>query len=482
MVSASSEEELSELLGSPSSRGGQAKDRRYGSNGNQSASDSSWQEGHSDVFQTHGPSTSEGSKCWSRAVQVPVLVVLVGVLTASVSVLVNVSIKFSYPVSKSFMEHHASLPLYCAYCVALALLSNAVTQGLCPEAAGGGIPEVKTLLDGSYKRALVLPRTVLAKALGLILSSAAGLSVGKEGPFVHIAVAISDIMMHQPCFKRLLTSDAKKLEIFACAAAAGVGATFGTPFAATMFSIEVTAGYFMIRNLPMCLLCAISGTLTMSLLGYDRVFSLFSDMPKMAQGYHAVDLISFVLLGVVSGFLGCVFIVLVKWAVNFRNDFLNKADPSNACVRRYCYVFVVSIVVAPLVYAEMRAGLPSISGDQHSIVNYMFQITPLGLSIPLLLFLPFKLLVTVACVTLPLPVGLFTPVFLIGGTMGRIFGEGLRLVSNHFLEFHGKSNFVTLQPWEFALIGSAAFSGGVTRAISTALIILELSGEHHLSK
>ncbi|CAN0152066.1 unnamed protein product, partial [Ectocarpus sp. 8 AP-2014] len=36
------------------------------------------------------------------------------------------------------------------------------------------------------------------------------------------------------------------------------------------------------------------------------------------------------------------------------------------------------------------------------------------------------------------------------------------------------------QPWEFALIGSAAFSAGVTRAVSTAVIVFELSGENHL--
>ena len=119
-------------------------------------------------------------------------------------------------------------------------------------------------------------------------------------------------------------------------------------------------------------------------------------------------------------------------------------------------------------------------GDQHSIVNYMFQTAPLGLSVPLVLYLPFKFFVTIACVTLPLPVGLFTPVFLIGGTTGRIVGEVLRLMDAHVLQKRGVEGFITLQPWEFALIGAAAFSSGVTRAISTALIILELSGEHHL--
>lgn len=45
-----------------------------------------------------------------------------------------------------------------------------------------------------------------------------------------------------------------------------------------------------------------------------------------------------------------------------------------------------------------------------------------------------------------------------------------------FYLFHSKNQ----KPWEFALIGSAAFSAGVTRAVSTAVIVFELSGENHL--
>lgn len=44
----------------------------------------------------------------------------------------------------------------------------------------------------------------------------------------------------------------------------------------------------------------------------------------------------------------------------------------------------------------------------------------------------------------------------------------------------GRTKSKNRQPWEFALIGSAAFSAGVTRAVSTAVIVFELSGENHL--
>ncbi|GMI08808.1 hypothetical protein TrVE_jg6427 [Triparma verrucosa] len=422
-----------------------------------------------------------------KMMQTPTIVILIGVLTACIAVVVNVLTSKIYPLRKEIVFGIPDEQLYVKYglylCCALlaANLSNFVTQWICPEAAGGGIPEVKTLLDGSYKRALVTPRTILAKSVGLTLAISAGFSVGKEGPFVHMAVSIADTLMRMAPFRHLAKNDAKRLEILACAAAAGVGATFGTPFAAVLFSIEVTAGYFMVRNLPRSFLCAISGTLSITFWGYNKAFALFSDFPKMAQGYHMRDLVSFVLLGVLCGLLGCVFVVGVKKAVEVRNTFLGRDgdDPNKVARLRYLYVTIVTIVVSPFIFYDMTNGVASF-GDQHSIVNYMFQMAPLGLTTPLLLYLPFKFFVTIMCVTLPLPVGLFTPVFLIGSTTGRIVGEFLLLLDTHFMQKHGVKNFISFQPWEFALIGAAAFSSGVTRAISTALIILELSGEHHL--
>ena len=100
--------------------------------------------------------------------------------------------------------------------------------------------------------------------------------------------------------------------------------------------------------------------------------------------------------------------------------------------------------------------------------------TKIGLTTPLVLYLPFKFLVTTLCVSLPLPVGLFTPTFVTGGAIGRIFGEALDTLG---VQVKGVSTFA---PWEYAVIGAAAFSSGVTRAISTAVIVFELSGQNHL--
>jgi len=60
-------------------------------------------------------------------------------------------------------------------------------------AAGSGIPEVKTILSGFVIRKFLGLKTLLVKAVGLTLSVASGLSLGKEGPFVHIACCVGNI-------------------------------------------------------------------------------------------------------------------------------------------------------------------------------------------------------------------------------------------------------------------------------------------------
>jgi len=52
-------------------------------------------------------------------------------------------------------------------------------------AAGSGIPEVKTILSGFVIRKFLGVRTLIVKAVGLVLSVASGMSLGKEGMMPH---------------------------------------------------------------------------------------------------------------------------------------------------------------------------------------------------------------------------------------------------------------------------------------------------------
>lgn len=310
--------------------------------------------------------------------------------------------------------------------------------------------------------------------LGLIFALIAGLSVGKEGPFVHVAVAISDSLMRLHCFRHCRRNTSKRLEILGCASAAGVASTFGTPFGGVLFSIEVTATYYMVRNLPRAFFCAICAALVYEVAGLRDTFALFTDDHDRVQSYLVFDLLLCCGLGLLCGLFGALFVGVISALCSLRNRYLSFSLGWPVVARRRVWmVLATALVVAPLIYLDMVSGLPQGGPRPKPLTDYMFRSGIIGVSGPLALYAVFKFLVTALCVSLPLPVGLFTPTFVTGGAVGRLFGEIV-----HF--FYPTDRITSLEPWEFAVIGAAAFSSGVTRAVSTAVIVFELSGQNHL--
>jgi chloride channel 3/4/5 len=97
--------------------------------------------------------------------------------------------------------------------------------------------------------------------VGLALSVASGLSLGKEGPFVHIASCIGNIVSRYFAkyennegvlldTLRHLSSDepftvtGKRREILSAASAAGVAVAFGAPIGGVLFSLEEVSYFF----------------------------------------------------------------------------------------------------------------------------------------------------------------------------------------------------------------------------------------------
>ena len=69
-----------------------------------------------------------------------------------------------------------------------------------------------------------------------MLAVSAGLSLGKEGPLVHVACCIGNIIAYM--FPKYGRNEAKKREILSASAAAGVSVAFGAPIGGVLFSLE----------------------------------------------------------------------------------------------------------------------------------------------------------------------------------------------------------------------------------------------------
>jgi len=104
-------------------------------------------------------------------------------------------------------------------------------------------------------------RTLFIKSIGLALSVGSGMSLGKEGPLVHIASCVGNIVsryfvqyennegtsvvlylsltcVYQTC------STGKRREILSAASAAGVAVAFGAPIGGVLFSLEEVSYFF----------------------------------------------------------------------------------------------------------------------------------------------------------------------------------------------------------------------------------------------
>ena len=103
-------------------------------------------------------------------------------------------------------------------------------------AAGSGVAEVKVILSGFVVHGYLGVQTLVVKTLALILSVASGLSLGKEGPFVHIAACVGNISCRM--FSKYNHNDGKRREVLSASAASGVAVAFGAPIGGVLFSLE----------------------------------------------------------------------------------------------------------------------------------------------------------------------------------------------------------------------------------------------------
>ncbi|GFV35424.1 chloride channel protein 2 [Trichonephila clavipes] len=84
-------------------------------------------------------------------------------------------------------------------------------------------------------------------------------------------------------------------------------------------------------------------------------------------------------------------------------------------------------------------------------------------------------LTTTLAATLPVPSGLFIPVFKMGAAFGRLVGECMASWFPDGITLGGSVNRII--PGGYAVVGAAALSGSVTHTISTSVIVFELTGQ-----
>ncbi|XP_022215885.2 chloride channel protein 2 isoform X8 [Drosophila obscura] len=384
--------------------------------------------------------------------------------------------------------------------VCLILFSAGFVHLIAPQSIGSGIPEMKTILRGVQLKEYLTFKTLVAKVIGLTATLGSGMPLGKEGPFVHIASIVAQLLSKLvTSFQGIYENESRNSEMLAAACAVGVGACFAAPVGGVLFSIEVTTTYFAVRNYWRGFFAAVCGATVFRLLAVwfqnaDTVRALFLTNFTTEFPFDPQELFVFALIGLVCGLGGASYVWVHRRYVLFMrsNKRMNKFLQKNRFLYPGFLALLVSSISFPLGTGQFLAGELStheqvtqlfsnftwsrddLTVEQAAVVtHWMTSYTSVFGN--LVIYTLFTFIFSIVASTIPVPSGMFIPVFKIGAGFGRLVGEFMAVTFPHGVRYGGRLS--PIMPGGYAVVGAAAFSGSVTHTVSVAVIIFEMTGQ-----
>ncbi|KAJ5143620.1 Cystathionine beta-synthase core [Penicillium bovifimosum] len=353
-------------------------------------------------------------------------------------------------------------------------------------AAGSGVAEVKVINSGFVLHGYMGLKTLIVKTIALVFSVSSGLSLGKEGPYVHIATCVGNICCR--LFAKYNQNDGKRREVLSASAASGVAVAFGAPIGGVLFSLEEVSYYFPPKTLFRTFFCCIAATLSLKFLNPYGTGKVVLFEVRYLSDWRFFEISVFIILGIMGGAAGALFIKASSlWARSFRRIPAIKQGPMFE-------VFLVALVTGLVSFWNRYTRLP--------VTELLFELASpceadvestglcaradgiLEIVQELLVAFVIKSFLTIITFGIKVPAGIYVPSMVVGGLMGRIVGHliqywALRHPTFFFFEScpagPGIESCVT--PGVYALIAAGATMCGVTRlSVTLPVILFELTG------
>ncbi|MBA6329087.1 chloride channel protein [Colwellia sp. MB02u-6] len=287
----------------------------------------------------------------------------------------------------------------------------------------------------------VMPfRNTVNQFFGSAAALAAGFSVGREGPAVHLGAACSSYIAN----KLNLPYNAIR-SLSACGIAAGIAACFNTPIAAVLFVMEVILREYKVHIFIPVMIAALVGSMTTSsIFGLSHEFGHFTAITLNIDHYIVLAILGMV-LGVFAFIFNRNLILVIKHSARFH--------------------LVPRILTAALITGSLGYAMPYAMGTDLSAINFSLQNS---LELQLLLgLLVAKVLMTIFALGLGIPGGIIGPILGIGaiaGTCGSV-------VASYFIDGNISAS-------DFALMGMAGFMAATLNAPLAALLcVVEMSNQ-----
>ncbi len=316
------------------------------------------------------------------------------------------------------------------------LLSN-----VCREAAGSGVPQLKSAFWLQFGE--IRWRPVWVKGLAGVVSIGGGASLGREGPSVFLGGGVASLLAG-----RFGLSRRQRRAATATGAAAALAAAFNTPIAAIAFVLEEVIHDFSSRLIGRIILAAVIGALVVhALVGPQPAFAL----PPIAE--PALRL--YPLVALTAACAALVAVVFQHATLRLRARLRRSAIPA------WQQPWLGGLVTWGLGVAVFAiSGRVGVFGLGYLDLTRAFT-GEIGASVALLL-LGAKLIATVACYGAGGCGGIFSPMLFLGAMTGLSLGGLVEL----WMPL-GADERVLL-----ASVGMCACFGAAVRAPWSALLIV----------
>ena len=263
-------------------------------------------------------------------------------------------------------------------------------------------------------------------------------------------------------FSSINKSTSSKNNMLAAAAAAGITLSLGTPLGGVLFSIESTASIYIVSNIWKSFFCAVICIFMSKILASSKTI-LLADITNSKPIAFSEEVVLFVIQGVIGGLIGSLISTLVAKGVYIRRksklSFLNN---------RFRFSIIAAIITSVITFIM----IPLRNTDK-GLMNFLFSFDDKSIKelvhpnegMNLFVLFSFKLIISILCLTLNMPAGVFGPIFAIGALFGRAYGHFVHVV------------FGIAEESIYSMIGAACVFSGATHSVSSALIIFEMTGQ-----
>lgn len=317
---------------------------------------------------------------------------------------------------------------------------------------GTGIPQTIATLktsDPAIQDRMLSGRILVGKILLLTIGLFSGMTLGREGPSVHVGAAMMHMITKWVRFPRHLV----RRGLILGGGGAGIAAAFNAPLAGLVFSFEEIARSFEKNNVGTVLRSVIiSSVFIVLVLGKDYLF--YGRIESTDGNWTIGQWASILLIGAVGGFLGGI----------FAQSTIKGSAFASRCMKRNRWVTPLALGAGLAIVGYLSDGDSYGSGYQQTQ-----QILRGGVEYPWY-FAPLTAVASLLTLASGIPGGLFDPSLTVGAGLGQLMLPTVNMVSPG------------LEPEAVIMMFMVAYFAGVVQSpITCAIIMVEMTAARHMT-